>query len=123
MRGIAMPMHQEIDALIAERESALRSIQDELAALRKVRIMLASGNGTAHPQDKLPREGSAIRVALDALKAAGRPMTTAELYGVIQQAGIDMTQESFFSGLYRAKNEGRWLKRTGRGEFGLLEWQ
>jgi hypothetical protein len=115
-----MPTYQEIDALIAERESALRSIQDELAALRKVRVMLASKNGDASVHEKLPREGSAIRVALDAIKTAGRPMTTGELYEAIQRAGIEMTKESFFSGLYRAKNEKRWFKRTGRGEFGLL---
>jgi hypothetical protein len=134
---------QDIDALIAERESAIRAAQEDLAALRKVRNLLAhSGGGPVSdapskangsrprrpkpffppstPSERLPKEGSAVRCALDTLAAVGTPMSSEDLYEAVQAAGIEVSKESFLSGMYRAKNEGRYFKQTGRGEFDLL---
>jgi hypothetical protein len=47
-------------------------------------------------------------------------MSSEDLYEAVQAAGIEVSKESFLSGMYRAKNEGRYFKQTGRGEFDLL---
>ena len=124
---------KDIDEAIRERQAMIARLQDEIAALRRVKPILTAetteGQLTLIPSISPTRRmkskpNSDASLAAKVIREAGKPLSISDIMAYLVRKGKRSNKGSVVSTLAKMAKRGRVFYRCVQpNTFGLLEWE